>query len=105
TSGGRGYFGTVQGGCDYQFPVGAWNFVVGAFGDYDFANMDGRHISNTLLNAVGTENLSSQWAVGGRVGWIALPGLLTYFSGGYTQAKFDRVNYTTVIGPPFTAVG
>src|SRR5437868_1627322 len=39
TAGGRGYFGTVQGGCDYQFPVGTWNFVIGGFADYDFASI------------------------------------------------------------------
>ena len=41
TSGGRGWLGTVQGGCDYQFPVGSWNFVVGAFGDYDWSSFKG----------------------------------------------------------------
>ena len=28
-------------GCDYQFALGAWNMVVGAFGDYDFASDEG----------------------------------------------------------------
>src|SRR5262245_9985242 len=33
--GGRGWFGTVQGGCDYQFSAGLpWNVVIGAFADY-----------------------------------------------------------------------
>src|SRR3981189_2145692 len=39
--GGGGYFGTVGGGCDYQFGLGTWNLVVGAFGDYDFASIKG----------------------------------------------------------------
>src|SRR5450432_856851 len=42
TNGGRGYFGTVQGGCDYQFGLGGYNLVVGAFGDYDFASLKGK---------------------------------------------------------------
>ena len=29
-------------GCDYQFAVGAYNLVVGAFGDYDFASEKGQ---------------------------------------------------------------
>src|SRR5262249_17797314 len=33
TSGGRGWFGTVGGGCDLQVS-GSW--VIGVFGDYDF---------------------------------------------------------------------
>jgi hypothetical protein len=42
TAGGRGYLGTVGGGCDYQFPVGGWNFVVGAFADYDWSSIKGK---------------------------------------------------------------
>jgi outer membrane immunogenic protein len=91
TNGGRGYFGTVGGGCDYQFPLGTWNMVVGAFGDYDFASMKGE-FSQQIGNLTGTEKLSSQWSVGGRIGWVATPNLLVYFSGGYTEAKFDRIN-------------
>jgi len=103
TAGGRGYFGTVQAGCDYQFPVGAWNFVIGAFGDYDFASMKGR-VSEPFSGSFGTEKLSSQWAVGGRVGWVALPSLLTYFSAGYTEAHFDSITAFSVF-PPFAANG
>jgi outer membrane immunogenic protein len=86
TSGGRGGFGTLQVGCDYQFS----NFVVGAFGDYDFASIKGR-VSDGIpvFGGVGDEKLSSQWAVGGRIGYLVLPNLLTYFSGGYTEARFD----------------
>src|SRR5438132_4133647 len=42
TNSGKGWFGTVQGGCDYQFSAGSWAFVVGAFGDYDFADINGK---------------------------------------------------------------
>jgi outer membrane immunogenic protein len=89
TSGGRGYFGTVQGGCDYQFN----NFVVGAFGDYDFGSIKGRLDDGLLVGGAGDEKLSSQWAVGGRVGYLVLPNLLTYFSAGYTEARFDGVGF------------
>jgi hypothetical protein len=33
------------------------------------------------------------WAVGGRVGYLISPRFLTYFDGGFTQARFDQVNY------------
>jgi outer membrane immunogenic protein len=36
--------------------------------------------------------MSSSWDVGGRIGWLVTPQVLTYFSGGYTQARFDQVN-------------
>jgi len=100
TSGGRGWFGTVQGGCDYQFGLGPYQLVIGAFGDYDFADIHGRH-AFAGLPLVADEKLSSQWAVGGRIGWVALPNLMVFFSGGYTEARFDRQNYTNLFGPPF----
>ena len=93
TTGGRGYFGTVQGGCDYQFGAGRGKFVVGAFGDYDFSNLKGKH-GNEFVGGVADERMSSGWSGGGRAGWLVLPNLLTYFSAGYTEATFDRQNYT-----------
>ena len=37
-TGGKGWFGTVQVGCDYQF---ADRWVIGAFADYDFSSLKG----------------------------------------------------------------
>jgi len=98
TEGGRGWFGTVQGGCDYQFAAAGTNFVVGAFGDYDFSGLKAN--VSPFISLIGQEKMSSAWSVGGRVGWVALPGLLTYFSGGYTEATFDQVNLSLVSFPP-----
>jgi outer membrane immunogenic protein len=92
TAGGRGYLATVQGGCDYQFGVGTYNFVVGAFGDYDWTSMKGKlNLPGTDL--YGNEKMSSAWSVGGRIGWLVTPQLLTYFSAGYTEATFDQTNF------------
>jgi outer membrane immunogenic protein len=94
TNGGKGWFGQGQGGCDYQFnmPFGSWNFplVIGAFGDWE-----GGSIRGTLSTpvAVGSENETSTWAVGGRVGYLVSPRFLSYFDGGYTQARFGQVNF------------
>ena len=107
TTGGRGYFGTVQGGCDYQFALGTYNLVVGALGAYDFADLKGNHRSPGFgfltenQDLVAREKMSSAWSVGGRIGWLVTPSLLTYFTGGYTEAKFDSQNYTNLTGPPF----
>jgi outer membrane immunogenic protein len=97
TNGGRGWFGTVQVGCDYQF---AQNWVVGVFGDYDFADLKG-HMSYPVNASIGREKLKDAWAVGGRVGYLILPQLLTYVSGGYTEARFGAVHfYDDTFGGP-----
>jgi outer membrane immunogenic protein len=91
TYGGRGWFGTVQGGCDYQV---APSIVIGAFGDYDFSGMKG-DLNVPGEDLFGREKLKSSWAVGGRIGWLPLQqqNFMVFVSGGYTQAKFGEVNF------------
>ena len=90
-NGGRGWFGTVQVGCDYQ--IGS-NIVIGAFGDYDWSGIKG-NMSVPFFGWVGEEKLKSSWAAGGRLGWIPWSStqFLVYVSGGYTQARFDGVAF------------
>jgi outer membrane immunogenic protein len=87
-NGGRGWFGTVQVGCDYQ--IGS-TFVIGAFADYDFSGIKG-DMAVLALAAVGEEKLKSSWAAGGRIGWLPFPQLLVFVSAGYTEASFSQVN-------------
>jgi outer membrane immunogenic protein len=82
--GGRGWFGTVQVGCDYQ--IGS-NIVFGAFADYDFSSIKGDWYNGILG---GEEKLKSSWAAGGRIGWLPFQQFLVFVSGGYTQARFDN---------------
>ncbi len=82
-AGGRGWFGTVQVGGDYQF---ADRWVVGIFADYDFSDIKGTNLDTTFGLIPVKQN--SAWAVGGRVGYLVVPQLLTYFSGGYASADF-----------------
>ena len=93
TNGGRGWFGTLGGGCDVQF--GSW--VVGAFGDYDFAGLRG-NVVIPGLNVVGREKETSAWAVGGRLGYTLTPTILTYVNAGYTQARFSGVDFFSQSG-------
>jgi outer membrane immunogenic protein len=103
--GGKGWLGKVGVGYDYQFMD---NFVIGAFADTDWSNISGQG-TNYVLGAPVVGSVQSgqyrndySWAVGARVGYVALPGLLTYFNAGYTQAHFKQVNYTDdTIGDPF----
>lgn len=97
TNGARGWFGTVQGGCDYQFQ----NWVVGGFADYDF--MDVRGDTNFGLGGavIGQQKQDYQWAVGARVGYLIVPQLLTYVSGGYTQAHWKDTTLRDLTGVAF----
>jgi outer membrane immunogenic protein len=90
TTGARGWFGTVGAGCDYQFD----RWVVGVFGDYDFMDVKGdiSTFGTTFPSLVGSQKQDWQWAVGGRVGYVLVPQLLTYISGGYTQAHWKSTN-------------
>ena len=90
-SGGKGWFGTGQIGCDYQFG----RVVVGAFADGDLASIKGNMLVPSSGEA-GNANESSAWAAGGRIGWVVFPKLLAYVSGGFTEAHFDQINFTRV---------
>mgnify|MGYP000846274103 CR=1 FL=1 len=95
TTGARGWFGTVQGGCDYQFA--GTNWLVGAFADYDFMDVKGDTSFFGVIGPMltGTQKQDWQWSVGGRVGYVLLPQLLTYVSGGYTQAHWKSTDMAT----------
>jgi outer membrane immunogenic protein len=102
TNGGRGWFGTVGGGCDLQVS-GRW--VVGVFADYDFSDIDGD--ASVPLSGVayaGREKMRSAWSVGGRIGYLITPSVLTYFSGGFTEARFGAfdLTLTTATTPTYT---
>jgi outer membrane immunogenic protein len=97
STGADGWFGTVSAGCDYQF---GGNWVVGLFADYDFMNVRGDTsiLGTTSTSLVGSQKLDSQWSVGGRAGYLVLPQLLTYVSGGYVQGHWKSTNLTAFNG-------
>jgi outer membrane immunogenic protein len=97
-NGGRGWFGTVQVGCDYQVG-GPFALVIGAFADYDFSGIKG-DMTFPGESLVGEEKLKHYWAAGGRIGWLPFERLMVFVSGGYTEAKFGAVNFTTFGGFP-----
>jgi outer membrane immunogenic protein len=88
TDGGRGWMGTIGGGCDYQI---ASNWLIGIQGDYNFTNIHGQ-VEDSFTILQGDANISSTWAIGGRLGYLVTPQLLTYVNGGYTEARMDLVN-------------
>ena len=105
TTGGKGWLGRVGAGCDYQFSFfGNQQWVIGGFADYDWTNIRGTQA--VAGDDFANENMNNQWAVGGRIGWVPFPNLMTFVSGGYTQAHFDGAevfhNTFPLIGAPFT---
>jgi outer membrane immunogenic protein len=121
TNGGKGWFGTVSGGCDYQVNS---SIVVGAFADGDWGSLSGtfstpiaRPVTSLPLGSLvaggaqiggltdqGSESEQSAWAVGARIGWLVAPTVLTYWDGGYTLAYFSQINLSSV-GVPGIALG
>jgi outer membrane immunogenic protein len=97
STGADGWFGTVQVGCDYQFN----NFVVGLFGDYDFMSVNGDISTGGFFAPAitGSQKLDGQWSVGGRAGYLVLPQLLTYVSGGYMQAHWTSTTLSSFFAP------
>ena len=83
--------------------LGSWgNWVVGAFGDYDFMDLHG-NITPGSGSLTGSEKESGAWAVGGRVGYLVTPAILVYWNGGFTSTRFDGVNLSpTEVGSPST---
>jgi outer membrane immunogenic protein len=100
TDGGRGYLGRFGGGCDYQLTGELSNWVVGGLVEYDATNLKGtNNFANIGLPGAGfgeplfaPEKQRNAWYVGARAGYLITPNLLTYVSGGYTQARFDVQN-------------
>ena len=106
-NGARGWLGMVDIGYDYQFNVAGWNLVAGVLADYDFGNMTGtsnfQAASGILNTLVGVEKEKSFWDAGGRIGWLITPDILSYFSGGYSQAHFNGMTLAPFLGPMSTS--
>lgn len=98
TNGGRGGFGTVNAGYDYQVTD---RLVAGVFGDFDFANIRGTFQDpNPAAPIAGTMTENSAWAVGVRGGWLLTPAVLNYYDAGFTQAEFSGANLSGVANLP-----
>jgi outer membrane immunogenic protein len=102
SSGGEGWLGRVGAGCDYQI---APSFVIGAFADYDFMNLKSQNFAD--VSGIGAiEKESGSWAAGGRIGYLPYPNLMTFVSGGITQARFDRQDlFETFFSVPAVPIG
>jgi len=62
--------------------------------DYDFTSLRGT-FQDPFLGDIGREKQTHAWAAGGRVGYLVTPELLTFVSGGFTEARFDAINLSS----------
>jgi len=96
-TGGRGYFGTVGGGYDYQF---ARSWVAGIFGDAQFGDLKGTINAPAFGGLSGQTNNDISWAVGGRLGYLISPNALSYVNVGYSNGHFKAAGLSDNTGVP-----
>jgi outer membrane immunogenic protein len=108
TSGGRGWLGRFGGGCDYQLSGNLSRWVIGVFGDYSFMSAKGTNNANeVIIGGAGafplsaTENETNAGYVGGRIGYLLTPAVLSFFDGGWTASRFTQSQeIVTLTGAP-----
>src|SRR5260221_7606328 len=92
--GDAGWMGTIEAGFDYQID----SIVIGVLANYDFGKTNMKNKSNTLVSDIigGIEDnatyetkweIGDSWAIGGRLGFLAMDNALVYVMGGYTEAE------------------
>jgi outer membrane immunogenic protein len=104
-TGGRGWFGTVGGGYDWQF---APRWVAGILADTQFGDLKGS-ILDVFQNYPGSTKNNLNYAVGVRLGYLVAPSVLSYVNGGYSHADFTQSSLTNSDGTslgayPYTVV-
>ena len=99
--GGKGWLGMIGIGYDYQFMP---KIVAGVFTDFDFSSLKGS-IQDQGPYFAGEIKQTSAWAVGLRAGWLITPQILSYWNGGYTNARFSSASMVTTFAGAATTFG
>jgi outer membrane immunogenic protein len=87
--GGRGYFGTVGGGYDWQISP---KWVAGLFADAQFGDIKGTIYGVPDVATFGETSNRLNYAAGARVGYLIAPNVLSYVNGGYSHADFSATD-------------
>jgi outer membrane immunogenic protein len=99
--GGDGGFFSLGVGLDYQVNS---RFVVGAFFDYDWADLDTSldasiNFLGTTLGAGADIEVEDMWSIGGRLGYLVSPSTMLFVTAGYSQADVsDLTANASVLG-------
>ncbi len=107
--GGKGWFGLIGGGFDYQFSP---HIVAGLFADVSISSLKGT-IQDEGPFLAGDIKQTSAWAFGARAGWLLTPTVMSYMNGGYAGARFSSASMVNTFAgvpagtstPAFTASG
>jgi len=88
----HGGFGGFQGGYNWQFNR---NWLVGVEADYDWSRIRGTGTSSFFLNGTPStfqvnQNVTSFGTVRGRLGWVPLPNVLVYGTGGFAYGHVNE---------------
>jgi outer membrane immunogenic protein len=95
-TGGRGWYGTAGGGCDYQVgQVWGGSVILGVLADYNFMGLQSNNFQEPTSGLIGNEKETSSWGAGARIGYAFTPGTMGYMNAGYTQAHFNSFGLTT----------
>jgi outer membrane immunogenic protein len=95
--GGEGMLGTLSVGADWQFHK---NFLIGAFFDYDFTDIETTldFSAGGFLSGKGNIQLDDMWSIGGRIGFLPTPNTVVYGLVAYTEANFDDAKLSVSCG-------
>jgi outer membrane immunogenic protein len=98
--GGDGGLFTLSAGADYQIDR---RFVVGAFFDYDWTDLETDVLSLNLeepiaLSANASISVEDVWSLGGRIGYVASPSTLLFLTAGYSRADVSDLSLSSSFG-------
>jgi outer membrane immunogenic protein len=100
TQGGSGWFGTVGAGYDWQVNQ---SWVIGVLADGQFGSLDGT-IQDQGPFIAGREKLRDSWAVGGRIGYLVAPNVLSYVNAGYSDSYWSGTTFVNTFAGAATGL-
>jgi outer membrane immunogenic protein len=80
---------TALAGCDMQ--VGKSPLVLGIWGDHSWSEAE--FSVNVGPATVLETGVDTSWAIGGRAGYVVVPGAMVYLKAGYTQAELNDISF------------
>jgi outer membrane immunogenic protein len=77
-------------GCDVEVRS---KLVIGVWADHTWSQAEFTVNALVAPGDVVNAGVDTSWAVGGRIGYVLVPGALVYIGAGYTQAELDDITF------------